>query len=333
MQQQGEILHNIHRRSGQVGGLAMPAYKFVEDILLPWMRETRHEKKPGTLRNEHYSTKALISFFADSWVSASTSKRRKIIDGAMVTTYREKRKAEGVQATTVQHELRFAVTACNYAIQEKNYNMPNPFARRTISRKDSKEHSRRVIDINGRGVWTLSDTRRLLLAAEPYVADVVRFALSTGCRLTEILQLTYDGEYRGERYDRIIGRELRFSPADQKSGFWDACHLNNEAFAILQKQQPVTVNGLLYAFTRNGEVLDKRKFNGLFRDARDKAGLPHLLFKNTRKTCGQRMLEAGASLEGVQAQLRHQSLKTTERWYVSPSIDRAQAASSMLDAS
>ena len=309
----------------------MPAYKFVEDILTPWMRETRHEKKLATLQNEYYSTKALIDYFSDCWVSASTSRRKKIVDGVMIKAYREKRKADGVKATTVQHELRFAVTACNYAIQEKNYNMPNPFARRTISQRDQKECARSASDLDGGGVWTHSETKKLLLAADPFVQDVVIFALNTGCRLNEILCLTYEGEYRGQRYERIKGRELRFSPTDQKSNYWDACYLNNEAMTALAKQAPTLHRGLLYAFSRHGVFVPKRTFNGLFRIAREAAKLPHLLFKNTRKTCGQRMLDAGADLEGVQAQLRHRSIKTTERWYVTPSSVRARLAAQTLD--
>ena len=67
-----------------------------------------------------------------------------------------------------------------------------------------------------------------------------------------------------------------------------------------------------------------------FVEARKEAGIT-LKFKDTRRTCGQRMLDAGADLEGVQAQLRHESIMTTQQWYVRPALSRAELAVKLLN--
>ena len=95
MNQPHHIVHNPHRRSGQVGGLTMPAYKFVEDILEPWLRETKQDKKTSTLKNDAYAAKILIKFFSNCYVSHGKSRNLKIIDGILVSQFRESELARG----------------------------------------------------------------------------------------------------------------------------------------------------------------------------------------------------------------------------------------------
>jgi integrase len=329
MQQALSTINNLHRRSGRRGGLTMPVYKFIDDILEPWLREDREGKKIGTLRTEAYGTKPLFEFFEGWSVSGSSSKRFKIIDGTQVKAYREWRKSNGVGAVTISNELRFAVTACNYAIAEKNYSMPNPFSMRTISKKDRKAKHASMAEISGREYWSDAEEKRFTLAARPIAADMLVFALNTGLRINEICELVYEDVIDGRPYTRIDGRKLTFAPKDQKNGTWGASFMNDEAYRVLQRQKPVICDEtkLLYAFSWNGNKVNKYTASRLYREARRNAGLPEYLhFKHARKAAGQRMLDAGAKMEGVQAQLRHLSIRTTESWYVKPSLSQAELA-------
>ena len=308
----------------------MPAYHFIEDIFKPWMAETKGDKKIGTLRNEASCEKRLKAYFGDCYVSSSKSKRFKIIDGAMVGAFRESELLRGLSDRSAGEIIVKASAACNYAIREKNYDMPNPFAGRAMSRAGRKRASKSRRDVTDRGLWSKEDEERFCAHAPEFVADVTRFALLTGCRLGEILALVDEDVYSGEWYRRIEGNEIIFSPQDQKSNFWGSCFMNDKALEILNRQKSTVIDGKNYRFSWGGKALSTFNFNYYFKRARRKAGLPDLVFRNTRKTCGQRMLDAGADLEGVQAQLRHESIQTTESWYVRPAMSRAQQAAALL---
>lgn len=308
----------------------MPAYKFVEDILEPWLRETRQDKKHATQVSDAYCASVLIPYFKGCYVSGSKSRRMKIIDGVMVRGFREWAITNGKNDNTTALIINKAAAACDFAIKEKNYDMPNPFAGRAKSRAGKKRSSKSRHDVMNRRLWMPEDEDAFYQSAPRFVADVVRFALSTGCRLGEILNLVDCDCYDGEEYQRIEGNQIVFSPSDQKSNYWGACYMNDEALKILRRQTPALVDGKVYLFTWNGKVHDIHTFNHHFVKARKEAGIT-LKFKDTRRTCGQRMLDNGADLEGVQAQLRHESIMTTQQWYVRPASSRAELAVKYLN--
>jgi len=200
----------------------MPAYKFVEDILEPWLRETKEDKKYSTQVSDSYCANILIPYFKGCYVSSSTSRRMKIIDGVMVKAFREWSIADGRNDNTTALIINKAAAACDHAICEKNYDMPNPFAGRAKSRAGKKRSSKNRQDVTNRRLWMPEDEESFCRAAPRFVADVLRFALLTGCRLGEILNLVDSDIYDGEEYQRVEGNQLIFSPQDQKSNYWGA---------------------------------------------------------------------------------------------------------------
>ena len=110
----------------------MPAYRFASDILVPYMRETSNDRKITTQQREAQKSHHLIEHFGEQIVSHG---RRGQIDGSAVRGYRELRKMK-VKPLTVKGELALASRACNYAISEWDYDMPNPFSGRLMSDRD-----------------------------------------------------------------------------------------------------------------------------------------------------------------------------------------------------
>ena len=213
---------------------------------------------------------------------------------------------------------------------------PNPFQGRIRPRRRVKR--RRRVNIKA-DQWSRGQAAKFLMAARPMVRDITLFALNAGFRLSEILLLTATSRYEGEEYDRVYrgedGWECCFSPKDQKSSLDGASALNEVCMEVLGRQAPLDVlerddqgQSIVhrYFFHYNGRPLSRRLFNEWFREDRAKAGLPAtFVFKHTRKTCGQWMLDAGASLADVQHQLRHEDPRTTREWYVVESISGAAA--------
>ncbi|HMM77687.1 MAG TPA: tyrosine-type recombinase/integrase [Gammaproteobacteria bacterium] len=85
-----------------------------------------------------------------------------------------------------------------------------------------------------------------------------------------------------------------------------------------------------YVFMLEDEKVPRRKLHDLWTEARDRAQIKDLIWHDLRRTCGQRMLDAGASIEAVQAQLGHERTETTQRAYVTPSVTQAKEGVSLL---
>lgn len=283
----------------------MPTYRFASDVLVPYMRETDRDRKQTTRARESLAAKHLLEFFSDTPISYGKHGQ---LDGAMVRRYREHRRVIGrVQGETIKRELALASRACAYAISEWDYDMPQPFRGRLVSARDVKKPQ-------PWHVLTRPEEARLLLAATPLARDIIEFALATGCRQGEILAL---------RWDQIDGDLVHFAPEQQKANRHGTRALSDAAMAVLARQREF---GPL-VFHESGDPISRfRWHHQMWHPARVKAGLPGFRFHWLRKTCGQRLLDAGVSITAVQYQLGHAESRTTERAYVREPIEVLRSA-------
>ena len=116
----------------------MPAYLFIDDILVPYVRAGSSWKKPRTQETEAWVARKLEEFFSGWWVTDRAADFRKVIVGETVAAYRAHRATQGVAPESVKRELAVASAACSYAITELNYDITNPFAGRLMSTRDRK---------------------------------------------------------------------------------------------------------------------------------------------------------------------------------------------------
>lgn len=278
----------------------MPAYSFTE-CLDRFLLDSRQHKAATVDRNRGCA-RHLKRYFSGLNVSGDF----RLIDGATVTRYREERKSLGASPLCVKRELAVASAAVNYCRSELDWEVMNPFEKRLISKADAKaaRPSKRIL--------SHAETARLLLASPPLLRDIVEFALLTGFRQGEILALDRE---------RIVGDVVIFAPEHQKSGKFGKRALSAPALTIVNRQP----DGV-FVFTQNGRRIRKETLGRWWRAACQAAEVTGATFHDLRKTAGQRMLDAGASMEAVQAQLGHDDVRTTQTWYVSPSIDLARDA-------
>lgn len=290
----------------------MPEYRLMDDIIHPYMRETRNEKKLSTQKTEACVAKPLAAFFGGSFVSEIT--------GAIVRQYRRSRiDVDGVAPVTVMRELALASKAVNYAISEWDWDIQNPFEKRMISDKDRKA-------MKPRGVREITKAEELALLTEcadqggefwQAIADIIAFALNTGLRMSEILEL---------RWWQLQGDVIEMTPDTQKSGRHTPCIMNETALSIVARRRQV---GEL-VFSVAGDVIHRRKLQGAVETLRERTGIS-FVFSDTRKSCGQRILNAGHAIEDVQYQLRHSDKRTTQRSYLTAPLDRLRAAVGNID--
>ena len=224
--------------------------------------------------------------------------------------YREHGKnVRGVSPLTAKRELAIASAACNYAISEWDYGIPNPFEKRLISKKDAAatKHLKKK-----KRIVTPQEEIRLRTACVPIAQDILTFAINTGLRLGEIADL---------RWDQIglDGGRILFKPEEQKNGKYGERGLNTKAKEVVERQ-PKIRDGLKYVFTINGRKIKGRRITKMFMDARIATGLTDIKFKDLRKTCGQRIKNI-AGIEAAKMQLGHSTVRTTEEAYVDDDIE------------
>ena len=286
----------------------MPSYTLTE-CLDRFMKDSRHHASSTSQRNNG-AVKNLNTFFNGLYLNGQF----RVIDGAEISRYREWRKTvplppRNTVATpqTIKRELAVASAAINYCRSELNWDIPNPITGRMMSRQDKRAETKR------KRFMTPSEEAAVLLASPPILRDIVQFALLTGFRQGEILSLTWE---------RIIGDVVIFTPEDQKSRRFGKRVLSPDALAIVDRQP----EGHSLVFHQDGQKIRKETLNRWWRKAKKLAGVDDIRFHDTRGTAGQKMLNAGASIEGVSAQFGHGDVRTTQSYYVDPSLERARDA-------
>jgi integrase len=151
------------------------------------------------------------------------------------------------------------------------------------------------------------DQPRLLgHAIDHGLADMIRLALHTGMRVSEQLgtsRAAIDLEAGQIRLQRTKNGQGRTVP------------LNSAAVEIVRRQLAAHESDWLYPAPRDpGRALGRRTMYKRWEHAREAAGLPDLRWHDLRATCATRMLEEGATVEEVRAQLGHASVAVISRY-------------------
>ncbi len=226
-----------------------------------------------------------------------------------VVAYRDARLAEKRAVSTVIRELAVLKHIVNLAVKEWGWLDVNPIASVVMPRGAIK-----------RTRW-LTDAEETCLLGHclPWLAQIVRFNLQTGLRLSELLDLEWNNIYMQDRYLTIL---------KSKNGEPRGIPLSDVAMGILQIIQdasgsmihtgrvfrgprdiPVTVNELQYAF----------------RQAIRQAGLVDLHWHDLRHTFCTRLARNGIDLYRIQILAGHKSPAMTQR-YAHHSVESLRGA-------
>lgn len=277
----------------------MPAYQFAEDVLWNYLREVGQEHKVKTQRSDVLCGNRLAAKFAGFWLGPDTLTRKVLNRQAVKKAIREWSEVLGPHS--IRRTLAVGSAACNYAARTWDWELANPFNNHRIPLPEATPE-----------ILSYEDEAKLLAVAEPWMRDIIIFAVNTGLREDEILKL---------KWHQIDGDVISFAPKTQKSNRYGQRALNDAALEVLSRQ------------SMSGEAVFPPISQGMFwwnwDKTRKRAGLS-LKFHSLRATCGQRMLDAGAALEDIQAQLGHERIETTQKAYVRPSISRARRGVQLL---
>lgn len=163
--------------------------------------------------------------------------------------------------------------------------------------KLQKEENRRLRFLS------VEECQRLIAAADPHLRPVLVFALNSGCRKSEILELTWD------RVDLVHGF---FSLDKTKSGERREIPINQPLRNVLKKQVRRVDTNLVFYNPETGKRWHELKKS--FASACRRAKILDFRFHDLRHTFASQLVMAGVDLTTVSRLLGHASLTMTLRY-------------------
>ncbi len=264
-----------------------------DELLLRYFKAVEGEKR--SVERDAYSARPLRDFFSGR--DLQTLKR------ADVRSYIDNRKKQGVKGATINREIGLLSSAINYARREWDWEIQNPAERMRLREGEGRKR-----------FATVAEAMALIKAAEqhkraPYLADLIRMALNTGCRRGELLGLEWSRV-------NMKANTLQLGGENTKNGKPRIVPLNQEAQAALanrSKYRAAHCPETPWVFcTKGGERVYSVKSSWM--EVVREAGLEDFHFHDLRHTCGSWLVQAGVPLFDVKEVLGHSTIRMTERY-------------------
>lgn len=249
---------------------------------------TEHAAKKSQPRHYHGYAKSLTAFFGGRTLVEITPK--------LIVEYKNRRYAAGLKPASINRELASLKKAFNLAVREWEWCRDNPVSRVSMEREN-----------NQRDRWlSFEEEARLLQGCAPWLHDLVTFALHTGMRMGEILELTWQGVDCTRRTVMVFR---------SKNGERRTIPVNETVLSVLRQKSKV--RSLMTDLVFCSHVFTPMESGHLrrsFRVALSKAKIEDFHFHDLRHTFATRLVQAGVDLYKVQRLLGHKSPIMTQRY-------------------
>jgi integrase len=214
----------------------------------------------------------------------------------LMAGYKTQRRLEQAAPATINKELQLVRHAFNLAMREWEWCRENPMHRVTM------EPVRNEVDR-----WLAAEEEdRLLAASSPWLREFIVFALNTGMRQGEILNLQWQ-DVDFARGTLVVMKS--------KNGTRRTIPLNSKVYELLAVKQAAAGASKGRVFTTpRGNDLKVRFLVREFFEARDRAGIPDFRFHDLRHTFATRLVQRGIDLYKVQRLLGHKTNHMTQRY-------------------
>jgi len=269
--------------------------------------------QPLTLSSDcSYRLKDAVERFKKEVVPAYKSKRTAIwmLDYAVSTLpdiklqkfqptdfakYRDKRLAGGLSGSTVNRELNILSKLFDVAIRDWQWlNTTNPV--KNISRPKNGKHRDRRPTTQELALLE----QECIRSGNETVWDVIRFAMNTGMRQGEILNLDVANVDLASRIAHL---------SDTKNGESRDVPMNSEATQIAEIHIEGRTSGLLFSNWTTGDG-----FRSTFTRIKTRACIEDLRFHDFRHEAASRLFERGLNQFQVAAITGHKSLQSLQRY-------------------
>lgn len=261
----------------------------VREMLERYLRDySARNKAPGTHRRDKSLADHLMKAFGDLALTQ--------VRPALLADYKAGRRSEGAAPKTLNDELTLLGHAYKLACKEWEWVTENPVQR------VSKEKVRNQIER-----WLTQEEEQRLLAASPtWLREILVFALHTGLRQSEILNLEWP---QVDLFRRTI------SILEQKNRSKDTLPVNATVLDVLKDRAKRRSMATGYVFCNQvGNRMDARDLLREFYSARKKAKLVKFRFHDLRHTWATRLVQNGVDLYTVQKLGRWKTITMVMRY-------------------
>jgi integrase len=245
-------------------------------------------KAPKSYIRDKSLSKHLLDHFGDFTLAEITP--------SFISDYKNTRHREGAAPKTINNELALMSHAFNLAIKDWEWLKENPVKK--VSREKVNNQIERWL--------TLEEEKRLLITSPKWLREIVTFAINTGLRQGEILDLMWPLVDFSRRTMTIL---------EQKNKGKDTLPLNENALAVLKERDGVRHPNTDHVFyNENMKRIDSSNLSRAFRSALRKAGIKNFRFHDLRHTFATRLVQAGVDLYTVQKLGRWKTISMVMRY-------------------
>lgn len=244
------------------------------DLMQKYLQNhSSRNKAPSSHKRDKSIIKNLNSVFGDRYLTNIRSRD--------VSDYRDNRRKEGASPRTVNYELTLMGHAFNLAIREWEWVKENPVSRVT------KERVHNQIER-----WLSDEEEQRLLKVSPkWLQDIIVYAIHTGFRQSEILDL---------KWSQIDFDRRTVTISEQKNRGVDTLPLNHTIISLLKDRKALTRDTTHVFPNINGQRMrNPNLLKGFYRVIK-KAKIIKFRFHDLRHTFATRLVQSGVDLYAVQ---------------------------------
>jgi integrase len=263
--------------------------KTFEELMEKYMEDySARNKAPRTHERDKSLKKHLVDFFGNLPLLEITP--------SLIAEYKTSRRAEEAAPQTVNNELSLMSHAFNLAIREWEWIRENPVKR--VSKEKVNNQVERWL--------TLKEEKQLLKKSSDSLREIIPFAVHTGLRQREILDL---------RWPQVDLTKRTISILEQKNRGKDTLPFNETAMKILKRRLKVRAQETDHVFfSANKTRIMPRNLLRAFYSAVEKAKIRKLRFHDLRHTFATRLVQAGVDLYTVQKLGRWRNISMVMRY-------------------
>jgi len=263
-------------------------YRTFGDMMDRYLKKRAVLKAPKSHLRDQQALNHLLPVFGEMVLAEITPKS--------LAAYKAQRRMEQAAPATINKELQLVRHAFNIAMREWEWCRENPMHR--VSMEPVQNEVDRWL--------TPKEEEDLMAAASPWLREIITFALNTGMRQGEILNLQW------QDVDFTRGTLMVMK---SKNGTRRTIPLNSTVYELLAAKQATTGTSCGLVFTTPlGNTLQVRFLVREFCEARDRAGIPDFRFHDMRHTFATRLVQRGIDLYKVQRLLGHKTGTMTQRY-------------------
>jgi len=262
-------------------------------------RYAKPNKKPTSLKTDHYLGKKINEFFGEFLLPEVTPGK--------IEDYMVKRRDDGVSEATIHHELNLLRHAFSLAFKNWDLITVDPFKKVKLPSGSKKrvrylkpdEERKLFAELEKRGDWLTS---------------VVIIARETGLRLSNVCNLAWD------QVD-LFKKSIEVEHTKNGNPVWiPMTETVHRELVMLNKGRDLDIDRVFWI---DGKALHKDWVSLAFRRLCKRAGIENFRFHDLRHDFCSRLVQAGQPLHVVAELAGHTNITTTQRYaHLSPQSKR-----------